>query len=110
MEDNNPQGNGTVGGGGGFGSMIFMFAMMFAVMYFLIIRPQQQQKKQLQLLQKNLKKHDKVVTSSGIIGKVTDIDEKDGTVEIRVDESTNTKVVFLASTIVNVLKSGDEKE
>ena len=91
-------------------TMLLPFVMMIAVFYLLIIRPQQKQKKQMQLMLSNLKKYDKVVTGSGIIGKITDIDEKDGTVEIRVDESTNTKIVFLKSAIVNVLKSDDEKE
>ena len=56
--------------GGGFGQSIFLIAIILGIFYFLLIRPQQKQAKQHQALLAGLKKGDRVLTSSGIYGKV----------------------------------------
>jgi len=89
--------------GGSLLSMAFPFILMIGVFYLLIIRPQQKQKKMMQQMLDALKVNDKVLTSSGIYGKVTSINDDKGFVIIRVDEATNTKMTFQKSAIVNVL-------
>ena len=73
-------------GGGDANSMlmsILPFAMIFVIMYFLILRPQQKRMKEHQELVKNLRRGDTVVTSGGLVGKVTKVvDDEQVEVEI----------------------------
>lgn len=47
--------------------------LMFVVIYFLMIRPQQKRQKQEKEFEKNLKIGDKIITKSGIHGKILEI-------------------------------------
>ena len=59
------------------------FALIFVIMYFLILRPQQKKVKDHQELVKNLRRGDTVVTSGGLVGKVTKVvDDEQIEVEI----------------------------
>ena len=59
------------------------FVLIFVIMYFLILRPQQKRVKEHQELVKNLRRGDTVVTSGGILGKVTKVvDDEQIEVEI----------------------------
>jgi len=91
-------------GGTGTLGMMFPFLMMIAIFYFFLIRPQQKQKKEHQNLINNLKVNDKVVTSSGIIGKIMAIKDDKNIVILRVDEATNTKIEFQKHTVVGVIE------
>lgn len=55
---------------------------IFAIMYFLLIRPQQKQAKEQQSMLSALKKGDDVITSGGVLGKVSLVAEKLVTLEI----------------------------
>jgi preprotein translocase subunit YajC len=88
------QGGSPSGGGGGI-SLIIMFALIFGVMYFFMIRPQQKKEKQRQKMIGELKKGDKVLTNSGMIGTIWGI--KDNIIVLKVDEEV--KVEFLKSAI-----------
>ena len=90
-----PQQAGTLG-------MIFPFIVMFGIMYFLMIRPQQKKMKEQQSLLSALKHGDEVLTSSGILGKVTGITDKVVTLEI----DSNVRVKMLKSQVSQVLKGG----
>ena len=50
---------------------ILMFAGLFGFMYFLIIRPQRKRQKEHNELVGALGKGDEVVTTSGMLGKIT---------------------------------------
>ena len=50
---------------------ILMFAGLFLLMYLLIIRPQRKRQKEHQTLIDSISKGNEVVTSGGILGKVT---------------------------------------
>lgn len=69
------------GGAGGFGAFIPII-LMFVIFYFLLIRPQQKKAKQHQEMIANLKKGDRVITSGGIHGLITSLDENTITLEI----------------------------
>ena len=92
--------------------MLLPFIMMFGVLYLLIIRPQQRQKKEHQRMLESLKIGDKVATSSGMIGKISNIKNEKNIVVLKVDETTNTKIEFQKTSIVAVLdsKEGDNDE
>ena len=49
--------------------------LIFAIMYFLLIRPQQKKAKEHKGMVEALNKGDEIVTSSGILGKVTSMDD-----------------------------------
>jgi preprotein translocase subunit YajC len=53
------------------------FALIFIIMYFLIIRPQQKKAKEHNELVKNIRRGDTVITSSGLVGKVTKVVDDD---------------------------------
>lgn len=55
---------------------MIMIAAIFVVFYFMLIRPQNKRAKEHRELVGNLKKGDEIVTSGGILGKVTTIDEQ----------------------------------
>lgn len=51
--------------------------LIFAVAYFFIIRPQIKRQKDEKKFAQALKKGDKVITKSGLYGKVVDLNDKD---------------------------------
>ena len=60
--------------------------LVFGVFYLLLIRPQQRKQKQLQATIAELKAGDKVVTTGGIVGKITEV--RDTSFLIRSAEKT----------------------
>ncbi|PVX50773.1 preprotein translocase subunit YajC [Balneicella halophila] len=79
--------------GGGMGNMFFLIAML-AVFIFFIILPQFKRQKELKKFRSQLKKGDHVVTTGGILGRVTDI--QDDAVTIVTDEKTKLRVAKLS--------------
>jgi preprotein translocase subunit YajC len=67
------------------------FVAIFVLFYFLLIRPQQQKAKAHAALITAVKRGDTVVLSSGVIGKVTRVEEAEVNVEIA--PSVNIRVV-----------------
>jgi len=60
--------------------------LIFGVFYILLIRPQQKKVKQHREMLNNLKKGDKIITSGGIIGQISKVnDNKELLVEISND-------------------------
>jgi len=58
------------------------FILIIVVFYFFMIRPQMKRQKELRKYREALKKGDKVITTSGIYGKVSEIKDQFVTVEI----------------------------
>lgn len=73
--------SGQASQGGGFAAFVPII-LMFVIFYFLLIRPQQKKAKSHQEMINNLKKGDRVITSGGIHGTITSLDETTATVEI----------------------------
>jgi preprotein translocase subunit YajC len=61
---------------------ILMMVSIFAIFYFFFIRPQMTKQKEQVSFQDLIKKGDEVVTASGIIGRVSKIDDKEVTLEL----------------------------
>lgn len=55
--------------------------LMFVVIYFLMIRPQQKRQKLEKEFEKNLKVGDRIITKSGIHGKVAELAEDSVVIE-----------------------------
>ncbi len=58
------------------------FALILGIFYFLILRPMKARQKKIQEFQASLKVGDKVVTTSGIYGQITRLNEKSVQVQI----------------------------
>jgi preprotein translocase subunit YajC len=54
-------------------TLAIQLVLMVAIFYFLMIRPQQQRAKKEKAFEADLKSGDKVITKSGIHGKITDL-------------------------------------
>lgn len=70
------------------GSPILMMVLIFGVMWLFFIRPQSKERKKMDEMRKALKKGDKVMTTAGILGTVTNIDETGTTVTVRTGSTT----------------------
>lgn len=93
--------------GGGGGADIIMslvpFILIFVIMWFLIIRPQQKRMKEHRELIANVRRGDTIVTSGGLIAKVTKVVD-DGEVEAEIADGV--KVRFVKSMIQDVRAKG----
>jgi preprotein translocase subunit YajC len=75
------------------------FAMIFVIAYFLVIRPNRKKAKQHEDLIKSTRKGDSVVTTGGLIGKVTRIVDD---AELELEIAPNVKVRVSRAMISNV--------
>ena len=80
--------------------MIGMFVLLFVAMYFMMIRPQSQRAKKQQAMLAAIKRNDTVVLSSGLIGKVTRVE--DAEVMLEIATGVNVRVVKAMITEVRV--------
>jgi preprotein translocase subunit YajC len=94
------QAAGAAGGSGGFLASMLPLIAIFVIFYFLLIRPQQKRAKEHKLMVENLRRGDQVVTSGGMLAKVTKVAEGD---EVEVEIAQGIKVKLIRSTITTVL-------
>ena len=71
---------------------IVMMGLMFVVFYFFLIRPQSKKAKEQANFIDTLKAGDKVITNSGIHGKIVSVNDEDKTFLIQVDGPTRLKM------------------
>ena len=79
------------------------FAIILVIMYFLILRPQQKRAKEHQDMITNVRRGDTIVTSGGIVGKVTKVTDEP---EIEVEIAPNVRVRILRAMISDVRTKG----
>lgn len=80
------------------------FGIILVIMYFLILRPQQKRVKAHQDMIKAVRRGDTVVTSGGIIGKVTKVTDDP---EIEVEIAPNVRVRIIRTMISDVRSKGE---
>lgn len=80
-----------------------MLVIMIVMFYFVLIRPQQKKAKEHAQLLKTIKRGDRIVTSSGIVGEVINV--KDKTVMIR---SADAKFEITKSSVAEITERGSE--
>jgi preprotein translocase subunit YajC len=80
------------------------FILIFVIMYFLILRPQQKRVKQHQEMVKNVRRGDTVVTSGGLIGKVTKVVDDD---QIEVELADGVRVRQMRAMVSDVRAKGE---
>jgi preprotein translocase subunit YajC len=81
------------------------FILIFVIMWFLIIRPQQKRVREHQEMIKNVRRGDTIVTTGGIIGKVTKV--VDGTPDIDVEIANGVNVKVARAMISEVRTKGE---
>ncbi|ESQ76374.1 preprotein translocase subunit YajC [Asticcacaulis sp. AC402] len=84
-------------------SMLPMLIGFIAIMYFFMIRPQQQRAKQHKAMITALKRNDTVILSSGLIGKVTRVEDA----EIMIEIATGVNVRVVKAMITEVRAKGE---
>jgi preprotein translocase subunit YajC len=80
------------------------FIAIFAIMYFLILRPQQRRAKEQKALVQGARRGDTVVTSGGLIGKVTKATDEN---EVELEIAPNVRVRLARSGIADVRAKGE---
>ena len=80
------------------------FALIFVIMYFLILRPQQKRVKDHQALVAQLRRGDTVVTSGGLVGKITKVVD-DNEIEVQIAEGV--RIRQLRQMITEVRAKGE---
>ena len=78
---------------------VMPFAIIFVIAYLLVIRPQRKKAKQHEDMLKNTRKGDSVITSGGLIGKVTRVIDNS---EVELEIAPSVKVRLLKANITDV--------
>jgi preprotein translocase subunit YajC len=94
-------------GGAGGSSTILQFMpliLIIVIMYFLILRPQQRKVKLHQEMVKALRRGDTVVTSGGLVGKVTKVVDDQ---HIEIEISDGVRVRHLRASVSEVRAKGE---
>jgi preprotein translocase subunit YajC len=81
----------AAGGTGAFLFNILPLLFIFVIFYFLLIRPQQRRVRQHQDMVGAVKPRDTAVTTGGLIGKVTKVDEHE--IELEIAQGVKVRVV-----------------
>ena len=89
---------------GGLGSMLPL-VLMFVVLYFVMIRPQMKRQKEHKSMIDALAKGDEVVTSGGVLGKVS----KMGDTFVGVEVANGVEIQVQRSAVVQVMPKGTVK-
>jgi len=93
--------------GGVLNSMLIPMILVFGIMWFFLIRPQQKKLKEDEAMRNALRRGDKVLTSGGIVGKVTKVKD-DG--EIEVEIAPNVKIHVVKGAVTNVMSKTEPAE
>lgn len=93
---------GAANGTATFMAQVFPLILIFIIFYFLLIRPQQKRMKQHQAMIGGVKPRDTAVTTGGLIGKVTKVDEH----EIELEVAAGVKVRVVKSMLSDIRPHG----
>ncbi len=86
-------------------TMFLPLVLMGAVFYFMIIRPQSKRQKEREKMLSAVQKGDKVVTTGGLHGTVSSVEE--ATIIVQVAENVKLKFDKNAVTVISQSKSSD---
>jgi preprotein translocase subunit YajC len=91
-------------GGSDMLTSLLPFVLIFVIMYFLILRPQQKRVKQHAEMVKNVRKGDTVITSGGLVGRVTKVVDDD---QIEIEVSEGVRIRQMRQMISDVRAKGE---
>jgi preprotein translocase subunit YajC len=73
---------------------LWMFLpLIFVLFYFIVLRPARRQEQERQEQLKQIKKNDKIITTSGIYATVVSVSDTDDELVVKVDDNTRLKMV-----------------
>jgi preprotein translocase subunit YajC len=81
------------------------FIVLFIVFYFLLIRPQQKRAKEHKALVQGLQKGEEIISSGGLLGKVTSVEDD----YVKVELNAGVEVLMQRQAIASVLPKGTIK-
>lgn len=82
-----------------------LIAMTFLVFYFIVIRPEAEKERLHKKMMDELKKGDSVLTSGGILGRVSEVEERFVVLEV----SSGVKVRVERKHVVSRVENGEKK-
>lgn len=88
------------GAGGAMMQLLLLFGAMYMIFWVLVIRPQRKQQRQRREMLSDLKKNDRVLTSGGIFGTITQV--REGDVTLKIDD--NVRVRLAKSAVTEVIR------
>ena len=91
-------------GGGGFITFL-PFVLIFVVFYLLILRPQAKRQKEHQKMLDAIQKGDRIVTTGGIHGVVQRVNEKEGTIVVKV--SDDARLTFDRGAVARIIGTNE---
>lgn len=83
--------------------------LMFVILYFLMIRPQMKRQKAHRNMVSELAKGDEIITTGGMLGKVTKVSDSYITVEVTSLADKPVETVFQRTAVSSVLPKGTIK-
>ncbi|MGB3289223.1 MAG: preprotein translocase subunit YajC [Burkholderiaceae bacterium] len=83
--------------------------LMFVILYFLMIRPQMKRQKEHRNMVAALAKGDEVITTGGLLGKVTKVSDSYITVEISMLGDKPVETVVQRNAVTSILPKGTIK-
>ena len=86
-------------------SFFFIMIPMFVIMYFVMIRPQMKRAKEQKALIAGIAKGDEVVTTGGVIGRISKLDDS----FVHIQTGSNVELQLQRSAIVQILPKGTLK-
>ena len=98
------QASGGITGDSGFIGLL-PIVLMFVLLYFLMIRPQMKRAKEHKQMVEGLQKGDEVITSGGVLGRITRL----GDAYIAVEIAPNTEVSVQKGAVQTLLPKGTLK-
>jgi preprotein translocase subunit YajC len=93
-----------LGGGSDMLVSLLPFGLIFVIMYFLILRPQQKRTKMHQEMVTSLRRGDTVVTSGGLVGKISKVVDD---AEIELQLADGVRVRQLRQMVAEVRAKGE---
>lgn len=87
-------------------SQVILMVGIMVIFFFFMIWPQMRRQKKEKQFRENLKKGDRIVTISGVHGKISSLDE-DGTALVEIDD--NVKIRLEKSAIARYVGQKEEK-
>uniref|UniRef100_C5D5E4 Preprotein translocase, YajC subunit n=1 Tax=Geobacillus sp. (strain WCH70) TaxID=471223 RepID=C5D5E4_GEOSW len=79
--------------------------LFFVIFYFLLLRPQQKRQREIQQMQANLKKGDKIITIGGLHGIIDSVDED----KVVIRAGDGTRLTYDRSAVREVVTEKENK-
>ena len=98
----------ATGDAGGMMPLVFII-VLFGIFYFLLIRPQAKRQKELKQMIQALGKGDEVVTTGGLVGRITEMSDQYLTLEVANVGNQPVAVSVQRSSVATLLPKGTMK-